>query len=170
MAWGNPSRLTIEQSDAIARIPNEIHGDWEFDVGLTLTTVPQLVSVWTACTLSTAVGVTEDTGVFTTTDHAGVRLILERSYANSDANPTDEVLATIDLRKNNVSVQSYSAVIPPASNPGGDGTLSITDPFVFEVTDTDEWTIYVSASDNGGNPVNARLTRMRLSIAPVYAT
>ena len=168
---GYPSRaLTSDQVAAIARVPNEIHCSFSSDTEIPLTTTLQKITVWTESDLSASVGVSESDGTFTVSTSAGVSLVVVRDYRNGDTNPADEVDATISFVINNEEYETNTAIIPPATNPGGDGTLTKTTPFLLPVASGDQFEIYVSAEDNDADPEDASLTGIKFTVIPAYAT
>lgn len=169
MAIGVPA-LTKEQEEKITDTPPRLYGTWSFTGPLALTTTLTKVTGWVVNSDLSPVGVSLINDSIVLSKSAVIEYILERSYRNGDANPADEVDATVEIRKNGVPVFTNTAPISPATNPGGDGVLPITGAFEDAGEVGDSYEMWVSGIDGGANPSDANLSRARLSVKAIFSS
>lgn len=169
MPIGDPT-LTAEQAKALADAPPRLYGTWSFTGPLALTTTLTKVTGWVVNSDLAPVGVSLVNDSIVLSKSAVIEYILERSYRNGDINPADEVVATIEIQKNGVTVFTNSAPISPATNPGGDGVLPITGSFEDAGEAGDYYDMWVSGIDGVANPSDANLSRARLSVKAIFSS
>lgn len=161
--------LTPEQAAKLESIPPPLRAQYTRTADLTLTTTLQRVDGWLAGVIVPPTAISESAGVFTVAERVGVKASLERSYANGDQSPGTRVNITIEIRQNGSPIFNNTSSIPFATAAGGDGLLSITDPFLLEFAPSDTFEVYVSAEDGGADPADARLTRANLVFTDAFA-
>ncbi len=94
-------------------------------------------------------------GVFTA-EKAGVfAWTLERQYTNTDNNPNDRVVLTIEIRKNGQVFTTRSADIGTPSNPNKPIFSEFTSPFIVRVEKGDTFSFWVGGSDGLLDPTAA---------------
>ena len=118
------------------------------------------------------VGFTYANGVFTVDDELGgvYEAVVERVYENNDTNPASPVEVTIDVRVNGSSVFTRTLPISAATANDEPAYLTITSDFIYELSNGDELSVYVSAEENGSNPDDCNLFNMRVTAKKIFAS
>ena len=130
---------------------------------LQLSATPQLVTTFTDTVPPE--NVTRTLGAITWGKGGVVSLSLERIYRNNDSNPTnDAVYATIDVRKEGVSLFKRTLPLSTATSPTEPSISPFTSTGLRVVGEGDTFEIYISATDGvSAEPQDVELIFMRMA-------
>ena len=142
--------------------------DYSTTPSLKLTTTPQIVTGWSENI--TPFGISESNGRFTVNDSGVFKIDLERIYENDDNNPSDKVFITISVYKNSDPIAIFTRTAPIASATANDEPAidTFTTPSMQTVNSGDYFEVYVSGEDNGLDPQDTELIRMKIVANKVH--
>lgn len=161
-----PGNETIIQNDIETVVTTPAYCGFESETPIILTTVFQKISVWSQQLAPK--GITETNGEFVVTDEGIYQWSLEKVFTNGDSNPSEEVIAITEVRKNGIAVVQNERTVGPATNKGN-STDSETLPYIFEVAAGDTFSFYVRGEDGiGVNPTALDLTRAQITANKIH--
>ena len=145
---------------------NKAYCDYATSTSIPLTTTLTAVGGWAKGGQVDAVNIAVSGSEFTCSSLGILSASLSRVYENTDNNPADQVTVTIAIVKNGDTLNpEFTATVPIGSATAGDEPAppGYTDPFLIRVEDvTDYYEIYVSGQDDGADPQETNLIRMKL--------
>lgn len=160
------NNLDVATVDMVPENIPSAYCDYSVAPNLTLTTAEQLLTGWTAETV--AVGISELNGIITADVDGVYNITLERIYENDDNNPALKVNVSIvvyaDDQQGGGPIIAFQRTAPISSATAGDepAILAFSTPANRPVTAGTEFSVYVSAEDNGANPQDTRLIRAKV--------
>ena len=161
--WGYIAGLL---NSNFAIIPVTAYCDYSTAPNLLLTTTPTILTGWAEET--SPVGISEALGEITIASEGIYNVIIERSYLNTDNNPSDLVTVTIAVESDDqqgggwVTIFSREVPIPSATGNDEPATLAFTTPANRPITAGTKFRVMVSAQDDGANPQETYLSRSKI--------
>lgn len=157
----------IDEVNALSALSfSPAYCDYTTAPNITLTTTPQIVTGWVGDL--PPVNITESAGRITVNADGIYNITLERIYENDDNNPTLQVFVDIEVRKNGVAIFTREAPIPSATANDEPAIMTFTTPSLRMVSASDYFEVFVWGSDNGANPQDTRLIRMKITADKVH--
>lgn len=136
--------------------------DIAFEGSIPLSLTPTKITGWTEIVPSR--NITVETGSITFLKTGEPFLSLERVYQNTDQNPTEVINATIDVRRNGVTLFTRTLPLASATNPNEPSIAAFTSNGIREITKGDVFEIYASAVDNGVSAQGVTMINARMVV------